>query len=76
MAEKRWGATSATMAGASSAAMDSNRPSEILTMFPSALEAAMAPRPTAEGRVAYCPVAQRDFRIRLLKSLRWKPGSL
>jgi hypothetical protein len=28
------------------------------------------------GRFAYCPVAQRDFRIRLLKSLRRKPGSL
>ena len=24
----------------------------------------------------YCPLTQRDFRIRLLKSLRRKPGSL
>jgi hypothetical protein len=28
------------------------------------------------GRFGHCPVAQRDFRIRLLKSLRWKLGSL
>jgi hypothetical protein len=30
----------------------------------------------AEGRFGYCPVAQCDFRIRLLKSLRGKLGSL
>jgi hypothetical protein len=32
--------------------------------------------PMAEGRFGYCPVAQCDFRIRLLKSLRGKLGSL
>jgi len=32
------------MAATSSAAMGWNRPGEILTVFPSALEAAMAPR--------------------------------
>src|SRR6202030_3132913 len=36
-------ATSATMAATSSAALGWNRPGELLTMFPSALEAAMPP---------------------------------
>src|SRR5213078_1622067 len=41
---RRASATSATMAATSSAAMGWNRPGEILTMFPSSLEAAMPPR--------------------------------